>query len=335
MARGSTLTAYGSRFKAQGSRLKAQGVVLLCVVVFAGARLAAIDEPTAATLEYVTEDASMVTYANVRALMASPLRDRLREIGIAHPAIAALQEWAGVSLERDVDDLVFSTGAAAGDAGGRQLLIVSGRFDSRRLEEYARAHGGRIEPYGGARIVLAPRPTGDAAIALTGSGLALVGDAPAVRRALDAKTGAVRAITDNVGFMHAVAGLDDPDAWSVATMQAVAVRAALSPDVVAQLPAIDWLAASGQLGPGARGVITALAHDETAAEHLRELVQGFMALARMQGARNPELREVLASATLAGEGTTVSVSFGVTPGLLDLIDATGAWRLVLPQAVGK
>ena len=272
----------------------------------------------------------MVAYANVRALMASPLRDRLRELGSVHPAIATLQEWTGASLERDVDDLVFSS-EAVGDIVAQPLMILTGRFDSRRLDMYARDHGGRIESYSGARVVLAPRQAGDAAIVLPTSGLALLGDAPSVRRALDAKAGAVRAITDNVGFMRTVAGLDDRAAWSVATLQAVIARAAIPADVAAQLPAIDWLAASGRFGPTARGELSAQARDEIAAGSLRDLVRGFMALARMQAARNRELRGALASAALAGDGTTVTLSFDVTPGLLDLFDSTGAWRLVLPH----
>ena len=294
-------------------------VALACLG--AQSRSAAIDEPTAATLEYVTEDTSMVAYANVRVLMASPLRDRVRELGAAHAVIATLQEWTGASLERDIDDIVFTA----------DTTILTGRFDLRRLEAYARDHGGRIELYAGARIVSAPRPAGDAAIVLPAPGLALVGDVLSVRRALDAKAGAVRAITDNVGFMRTVAGLDDRAAWSVATLQAVIARAAIPADVAAQLPAIDWLAASSRFGPTARGELSAQARDEIAAGSLRDLVRGFMALARMQAARNRELRGALASATLAGDGTTVTLSFDVTPGLLDLFDSTGAWRLVLPH----
>lgn len=310
-------------------RGRASGVGLAVAMwLGAGSGSAAIDEPTAATLEYVSEEASVVAYANVRALMASPLRARLRELSAAHPAIGVLEEWSGASLERDVDDIVFAGEDAAGD--GRLLLILAGRFDSRRPAAYARDHGGRIEAHDGTQIVLAPRPSGEVAMALPASGQMLVGDAASVRRALDTKAGAARAISDSAGFMSVVAGLEPSAAWSVTAFQTFATRSALPAEVAAQLPPIDWLAVSGQFMPAARGQLRAAARDERAAQNLREVMRGFVALARMQGARNRELRGALDTVTLGGEGAIVSLSFDLTPGVLSLIDAQGVWRLAMP-----
>jgi len=56
---------------------------------------------------------------------------------------------------------------------------------------------------------------------------------------------------------------------------------------------------------------------------LRDVVQGFLALARLQGARDPAYRSMLDSVALTADGTSVSLSFDVTPAALDLLTPAG------------
>ena len=73
-----------------------------------------------------------------------------------------------------------------------------------------------------------------------------------------------------------------------------------------------------------RGNIRAEARDEQAGQNLRDVVQGFLALAKMQAGSKPELQAVINSLQLSGSGKTVSLSFEVPPQVIDLIgDATG------------
>ena len=151
----------------------------------------------------------------------------------ARPGIGSLEQWTGVNLERDVDDIVFATEDGSADAPSRPLLVLGGRFAARRVEAYAQDRGGQTEPYRDVQVVRAPPQIGDVAIAVTSPGLALLGDTMSGAAALDAKAGAIRAITDNVGFMNAAAGLDGSAAWSVATFNAVTSRTTLPTEVAA------------------------------------------------------------------------------------------------------
>ena len=56
-----------------------------------------------------------------------------------------------------------------------------------------------------------------------------------------------------------------------------------------------------------------------ASQRLSDVIQGFLALARLQGARDPAYRSMLDSVALTADGTSVSVSFDVTPAALDLL----------------
>jgi len=53
------------------------------------------------------------------------------------------------------------------------------------------------------------------------------------------------------------------------------------------------------------------------------VIQGFLALARLQGGRDPAYRSMLDSVALTANGSSVSVSFDVTPAALDLLTPSG------------
>jgi hypothetical protein len=79
------------------------------------------------------------------------------------------------------------------------------------------------------------------------------------------------------------------------------------------------------------GLVRAEARDEESAQNLRDVVRGFLALARIQGARSPDLKGTLNSMELGGTGKVVSLSFDVTPGLIDFLGSGRAGRSGLPR----
>jgi hypothetical protein len=73
------------------------------------------------------------------------------------------------------------------------------------------------------------------------------------------------------------------------------------------------------------------ARDEASAQNLRQVIQGFTALARLQAGQHAQLVELLNSLQLAGEGRTVSVSFAITPEMIDELGALRAERTRPPR----
>jgi hypothetical protein len=70
--------------------------------------------------------------------------------------------------------------------------------------------------------------------------------------------------------------------------------------------------------------VRAEAGDEEAAKNLRDVVRGFLALARLQAGSRPELQGLLQSLELGGAGKTVALSFDVPAQVFDLLGAAGS-----------
>ena len=89
-----------------------------------------------------------------------------------------------------------------------------------------------------------------------------------------------------------------------------------------QIPPITWFAVSGHVNGGLTGVFRADTRDDDAANNLRDLVRGVVALAKLQTGAHPELRPMADSLQLGGVGKNVSLSFDVSPQMFDLLVTT-------------
>jgi len=97
-------------------------------------------------------------------------------------------------------------------------------------------------------------------------------------------------------------------------------------EIAQQLPPISWLSASGHVDSSIRGIVRIEAKDEKSATDFREVVRGFMALARLQAGQKAEFSELVNSLELGGQGTTVSLGFSVPATVLDQIGNIVAQR---------
>jgi hypothetical protein len=88
-------------------------------------------------------------------------------------------------------------------------------------------------------------------------------------------------------------------------------HAKLPEGVTNQIPAIRWFSASGRVNGGVSGILRAETRDEVAGQNLRDVVQGFLALARLQAGSKPELQTLVNSLQISGAGKTVALSFAV------------------------
>jgi hypothetical protein len=91
------------------------------------------------------------------------------------------------------------------------------------------------------------------------------------------------------------------------------------PRGIGDLPAITWFSASGTVDDGIAAVLRAETSSDEAAKNLRDVVQGFAALASLQAGSKPELKALAQSLEISGTGKTVALSFSVSGRLLDLM----------------
>jgi hypothetical protein len=285
-------------------------------------------------LQFVPRDATLVAFVDVSDVMVSDVRARLqRVLPLNGDGQQRFQQETGINIETDIDRVVAALAPASASTSAPGfatdgLVLARGRFDEVRIEAVMREHGATVEDYKGSRLITgherrnqdpaaAPQDAtaGAMSVAFVEPGLAAVGSSRLVRHAIDLKTGG-SGVTDNEEMMRLVRSLESGNAWAVGRFDALSSQARLD-GLVGQLPAITWFSASAHVNGGIRGFLQAETRDEESATGLRDVVRGFIALARMQAGSRPEFQTALRTLALGGTGTTVALSFDLPVELFD------------------
>jgi hypothetical protein len=283
-----------------------------------------------AELSYVPPDAAIVAYANVGEIMASDLRQRLK---LAMPDERGQQEFqqaTGIDIERDIQYVVAAmTSGVPSDGNG--LVVARGNFNPTQLETLAREHGGVVEEYKGKRLVkVSPEQAADPtatdtrqhhpmALAFLEPGLVAIGSETAIKSSIDAQLTS-NSITSNEEMMELVSDIEGGNnAWAVGRFDAIANQTHLPDQIRSQIPAVKTFAVMSHIDGGVSGRLRAEARDDQSAENLRQVVQGFLALGRMQAQADPKVAAMLQSLQLSGTGRTVNLSFTVPAEVFDMI----------------
>jgi hypothetical protein len=319
------------------------------VAYYAGGFQAVSASAVATELRYVPADATLVAYADVRSIMDSELRMRLKEsIPIHEQGQKEFQEATGIDIERDIDFVVaaMTPGASSTNplkAGG--LVFARGRFNDVQLESLARQHGAIVEEYKGKRMLLieklgsqdqpADNPDALTAEKLTVSthtgvlaflepGLVAVGEAEAVKKAIDAQLTS-QSVTSNDEMMQLVGEIGaSNNAWAVGRFDAIVSQASLPDEIMTRLPPVKWFAAAGHINGGISGMIRAEARDDESAELLRKQLAGLLAFGQMAAGTDPRAKAMIDSLQMGGTGKTVSLSFTVPAEILQMIPQVAA-----------
>ncbi|HEY7287345.1 MAG TPA: hypothetical protein VH497_17970 [Vicinamibacterales bacterium] len=285
-------------------------------------------------LQFVPRNATLIAYADVRDIMTSELRQKLHSV-IPVPAEGQheFEEKTGINIETDIDHVVacVNPDRTSASSPGSGLVLARGRFNETKIESLMREHGAQVEDYRGKRLIAgtAPSDRGEShefAAAFLEPGLAALGSTRLVRSAIDLhQTGdnpqaGLQSVTGNEELMNLVKSLEaGNNFWAVGRFDALQTQAHLPQEVTTRLPAITWFAASGHVNGGLRGVLRAETRDEEAANNLRDVVRGFLALGKMQAGSRPDIQAMMQSLELSGTGKTVALSFTVPAAVFDVI----------------
>lgn len=348
-------------FMAVSGAVLATGLATGTIAYYTGGFQPVSASAVATELRYVPADAALVAYADVRAIMDSDLRARLKQALPMHDEQGQkeFQAQTGIDIEHDIDYVVASL--SVGDGRTAPLVVARGRFNDTQLEGLIREHGGTVEEYKGKRLVHAPAEVPapadalpaapDAAAEAVGEherthqalmhglhaselhknlvlaflepGLIAFGDGTAVKTAIDAQLTS-HSITSNNEMMDLVGDIGQfNNAWAVGRFDLLAAQAKLPQQVTSRLPPVKWFAAAGRVDGGVSGSLRAEARDDQAAENLRDVVRGFLALARMQASADPRTAGMIESLQLSGTGKTVALSFSVPAEVIQMIPKAG------------
>ena len=280
-------------------------------------------------LRFVPANASLVAYADVRAVLVSQVRRRLLDVlPLPSNGQKEFENETGINIDTDVDHLVACLTPPAQGSGLplSGMALVRGRFDEAKIESLMQAHGARVEQYKGSRIlaadVHAPQRAANEimSLAFLEPGLVAVGSDAVIHTAVDLKASGAN-VTTNDQVMSFVKSFAGNDAWAVGRFDALTAEAKLPQGVAAQMPAITWFSAAGRIDSGIAGTFRADATTAEAANNLRDLLRGIVAFARLQAASRPDLQPMLDSLQLGGSGTSVTLAFDVTPQMFDQLTA--------------
>ena len=309
-------------------------------------------------LSYVPADAAVVAFTNVRQVMDSDLRQRLKLVLPQEQGQKEFAEQTGIDIERDIDYVVAAMVAGEGSLphNANGLVVARGRFNTTQLETLAREHGGVVEEYKGKRLVkasninestrhdVAPQPGAvvkknhSVALAFLEPGLVAIGSEAAIKSAIDAQLSA-KSITSNNEMMELISDIDQGNnAWAVGRFDAIASQAKIPAEIASKLPAVKNFAVMTNINGGVTGSLRAETKDDASADNLRQVVQGLLALGRMTN--DPKATALMNSLQLSGSGKTVRLSFSVPSELLDMIptkkvDDSGAQAPLLAPELEK
>jgi len=278
-------------------------------------------------LSYVPADAAVVAYANVREVMDSQLRQRLKVVMPQEQGQEEFRKQTGIDIEKDIDYVVAAmTTSDTGIKEPNGLIVARGRFEVATLESLARQHGGVVEEYKAKRLIKASpvhddTDTGDhphpVMLAFLEPGLVAIGSERAIKSAIDAQLSA-HSITSNNEMMELISDIDmGNNAWAVGRFDAIANQTKMPAEIASKLPAVKTFAVMTHIDGGVTGSLRAETKDDESAVNLRQVVQGLLALAKMSN--DPKATALINSLQLSGTGKTVKLSFSVPSEVLDMI----------------
>ena len=111
-------------------------------------------------LRFLPNTVSVVGYVEVREIMASDLRQRLRRAmssDAQENGRREFQELTGINFETDIERVVAGFDAAQGAASTNTsgLVLARGLFDPTKIEALMREHGAQVQDYKGQRLIVA------------------------------------------------------------------------------------------------------------------------------------------------------------------------------------
>jgi hypothetical protein len=279
--------------------------------------------------------------------MNSEFRQKLRQVLPTGEELSHFKSELGVDIEHDIDTVTaaYLGGASMPQSG---VVIIRGRFNDVQIETIATQHGGVVSEYHSKRMLtmtLPENPPGivDAegvhhpvpAVAFLEPGVLAVGEADAVRRAIDAGPSGAE-IRKNTELIHFIDDIRHTgNAWFAGSTELISQHTGLPSEITDHLPAVSLFAASVHVNGGLSGTLRAEARDDKSAEQLRDVIRGALAAGRLVTGQNPKVEAMLNSLQISGSGKTVGMTFAVPPEMLDLLNGVAAAHQLTAPAIKK
>lgn len=326
---GGSSTMTRSRAVLAGSLLVVSAGILSALGALALGTARAAVGPMPADALVLPSGTRFVVGLDVKRFVASPFYKRQvasrPERGLA--ALRDLEEKTGLVPERDLDRLFLAGGATTEES----VALAQGRFDatriSRSLEERKGVTWKKVQ---GLTVYLFAEaaPKGGGALAFLDDSLVALGPAKAVEAVAEARGRGTTPLASNQALLALVGGIKPGTTFWMAGDQSLLAQAPGSLPVPGgpgagtgsiPLPALKGLVVTGDLDPLLSLDVVGEASDEAAARNLADVVRGLLAMASLQAAQKPELKDLAAAFAVTSEATRVRVTARIPYPLLDAL----------------
>jgi hypothetical protein len=287
----------------------------------------------------------MVGYVDIHTVMNSDLRRSLERAAATERGgdkrKGDIHDFAGIDLETQVNHVVgylekIDAGPAGapgaqpseprGDLQPRGLLFAQGTFEQAKVEQFIGEHGGTMAEYHGKHLAVHRHTSDDPnnkdrqgreemAVGFLQPNLIALGDVDLVRRAIDLSNNSSgdANVMSNAEVMKMARDAAGETAWVVGNFDAVSRKMGLPSALRQQVPPLRMVSAKAHINGGVKATIKAETADQAAADQMRDVLRGFVSVVRLQAGAKPELQSALKTLELGGTGSTVQLSFALTP----------------------
>ena len=296
-------------------------------------------------LAYLPASAAAVGYADVRSIMNSEVRQKLRQMFPTGEEKEKLQAELGVDIENDIDSVSAAYLGNGTSPFEGAVVIVRGRFNTGLIESKATQHGAVVQEYKGKRMLVlstnhdqqgVEMKHSSGAVAFLETGVIALGEADAIKLAIDAAASGEN-VKKNAELMNVINDVrGSGNAWFVGKVDSLTASAPIPEELRSHIPAISVFAVTAHVNGGVSGAIRADARDDKAAQQLRDVVRGALAAGQLVSGENPKIDAMLKSLQITGSGRTVGITFTMPIEMLDVLNGVAAAsKLAKPSGLNR
>ena len=291
-------------------------------------------------------DAQFVMGIDVRRFVASPFYSRFGgEHAEGRPqAFAEMEAKTGIDPERDVDAIYVAgrRGAAGKRGDGDGVVIVTGTFDRYKVQRAIETGDKGVTSanhLGTPMYVFGEeaRRGKAGAVAFLDDKTLVMGSRPSVEQTIaarnDGKSG-LRANAELTALLETVR--PGSTFWAVGdrTVLASMPRGLPGPQGAGDqipLPELKTVVVTAELDPVVSFEATGEAADPAAAQNLADVVRGFLALANLQAAQKPELKQLSSAVSITTDANKVRINGRFPYEMLDALRAKKTARAEIAE----
>ena len=287
-------------------------------------------------------DAQFVMGIDVRRFVASPFYSRFSEEGgQARPqAFAEMEAKTGIDPERDVDAIYVAgrKGTSGKRHDGDGVVIVTGTFDRYKVQraiETSAKKGVTSASHAGTPMYLFNEESGRGkagAVAFLDDRTLVMGSRTAVEQSITAKAEGKGGLRGNAEMTALLEGVRPGSTfWMVGDQSVLShmPKGLPAPGGSGEsigLPPLKTVTVTGDLDPMLSFEATGEAADPAAAQNLADVVRGFVALANLQAAQKPELKQLASAVSITTDANKVRIAGRFPYEMLDALKEKKAAR---------